>query len=368
MHKTYFLIAGEASGDLHASNLIAALKTKQPEARFVGLGGDKMKAVGCTLYQDYRAMAFMGVVAVLRNLRNVRRNFRIAEDALLKEKPDVLILIDYPSFNLKIAQFTKQHLPDTKIVYYIPPKVWAWKTFRIHKIAALCDEVLGIFPFEKDFYRKYGYRCTYVGNPTMDSIREWKKNNPTPSEKTQDHLIAILPGSRKSEISHCLPLMLKAARNYPDYRIAVAVAPGMKEAFYSPYIKDGETLTRDTYRLVSQATAAIVNSGTATLETALIGCPQEAVYYVATSKVLGFLKPLLFKIPFFTLVNIILSREVIQEQVSYKFTETCIREELGRLLHDEPYRQSMLHSYEELQTILGPTPAAHNAASIITQL
>ena len=381
MHK-YFLIAGEASGDLHASNLIKAIRAQEPEAFFVGLGGDKMREAGCTLYQDYRHMAFMGVVAVLRNMGEVRRNFRIAEQALLKERPDVLVLIDYPSFNLRIAAFSKKHLPHTKIVYYIPPKVWAWKTRRVHTIARLCDKVIGIFPFEPAFYARYGYQCTYAGNPTAELLRSIDSDSfaapsvnaavsSTPKyavTNTPEPFIALLPGSRRSEISHCLPMMLAAARAFPNYPIVVTAAPGLDDAFYLPYLKDGESLRRDTYQVLASAQAAVVNSGTATLETALLGCPQEAVYHVATGRVLGFLKPLLFTIPYFTLVNIILGKEVIKEQVAYHFTERDVREELDRLLHDEHYRAAMQHSYAELSTALGSSNASQCAATEIIGL
>lgn len=363
----YFLLAGEASGDLHASNLIRALQQEDAEATFVGLGGDKMRDAGCRLLQHYRNMAFMGVIAVLANLKKIRENFRIAEQGLLDERPDVLVLIDYPSFNLKIAQFCKTNLPQTKIVYYIPPKVWAWKTFRIHKIARLSDLVLGIFPFESTFYAKYGYRCEYVGNPTMDSIRDYLRSAESTNSSEADSsasarmvvpTIAILPGSRRSEIKHCLPTMLAAAREVlststlTSTSIVVAAAPGIEDAFYAPYLQ-GEQLTRDTYQLVTQAKAAIVNSGTATLETALLNCPQTAVYYIACSKWLGWLKPFIFKIPFFTLVNIVPAREVIKELIAFNFTKAKIVAELTRLLTDEPYRQQMLADYDEIRSILG---------------
>ncbi len=392
----YFLLAGEASGDLHASNLIRALQQEDAEATFVGLGGDKMRDAGCRLLQHYRNMAFMGVIAVLANLKKIRENFRIAEQGLLDERPDVLVLIDYPSFNLKIAQFCKTNLPQTKIVYYIPPKVWAWKTFRIHKIARLSDLVLGIFPFESTFYAKYGYRCEYVGNPTMDSIREYQsiiqpkavhlpsaEGGPSSISVSGPVTIALLPGSRRSEIKHCLPTMLAAAREVlrsaessnshlspatchlqPLTTITVAAAPGIEDSFYAPYLK-GEQLTRDTYDLVTHSKAAIVNSGTATLETALLNCPQTAVYYIACSKWLGWLKPFIFKIPFFTLVNIVPAREVIKELIAFNFTKDNIVAELTRLLTDEPYRQQMLADYDEIRSILGSYPAAATAAKRI---
>ena len=362
----YFLIAGEASGDLHAAALIEQIRKRDPEAQCSGLGGDKMVAAGCRLHQHIRHMAFMGFAAVLANLGNIRRNFRIAEQALLDERPDVLILIDYPSFNLRMATFCREHLPQTKIYYYIPPKVWAWKRRRIHAIARLCDEVLGIFPFEPAFYAKYGYRCRYVGNPTAEEmirINRSTQNNPNhPS-------IAILPGSRPSEISHCLTKMLEAARRYQDYEIVVCAAPGIEDAFYAPFLREGERLTRDTYTAVQQAAAAVVNSGTATLETALLGCPQVAVYYLALSPLIALIRwaqPLVFSIPYFTLVNIIAGKEVIKECVANEFRTDKIADELGRLLRDEAYKKDMLASYEHIRSLLGTQPAAATAAAIIT--
>jgi lipid-A-disaccharide synthase len=371
-----FIIAGEASGDLHASNLIRALRTRDAQATFVGLGGDKMRAEGCDIRVDYRDMAYMGFVAVLKNLDKVKRNFRIAKQSLLDEQPDVLILIDYPSFNLRMAKFCKQHLPNTRIIYYIPPKVWAWKKRRVHSIAKYCDEILGIFPFEPAFYAKYGYQCHYIGNPTADSIRSFnlqRSNLPSTASNASDlpATIALLPGSRRSEISHCLPTMLQAARQVAqdNYQIIVTAAPGIEDAFYSPFLQQGETLTRDTYNIVAQARAAVVNSGTATLETALISCPQTAVYHVTGSKYLEkLLRPIMFSIPHFTLVNIIPQQEVIQELIASRFTAENVAHELNRLLHDEPYRQTMLANYQQLWQILGSQSAADSAADIITHL
>ena len=368
-----FIIAGEASGDLHASNLMKALRAKDPQAVFVGLGGDKMRAEGCDIRVDYREMAYMGFVAVLQNLDKIQRNFRIAKQSLLEQKPDILILIDYPSFNLKMAKFCKQHLPQTRIVYYIPPKIWAWKKWRVHSIAKYCDEILGIFPFEPAFYAKYGYKCHYVGNPTADSIRSFLlQRSDLPSTASDlPSTIAILPGSRRSEISHCLPIMLEAARKVAkdNYRIIVTAAPGIDDTFYQPYLQLGELLARDTYNIVAQAKAAVVNSGTATLETALIGCPQTAVYHVAGSKYLEkLLRPIMFSIPHFTLVNIIPNQEIIQELIASRFTAENVANELERLLYDETYRQTMLTQYEYLWYLLGEQPAAINAANHILKL
>ena len=364
----FFIIAGEASGDLHASNLMKALRKKDARVSFVGLGGDKMRAEGCDIRVDYREMAYMGVLAVLSNLDKVRRNFRIAKQTLLEEKPDALILIDYPSFNLKIAKFCKKHLPNTKVIYYIPPKIWAWKKWRVHSIAKYCDEILGIFPFEPAFYAKYGYKCHYVGNPTADCIREFTATSPTSHDRPT---IAILPGSRRSEISHCLPIMLEAARQVAgeQYKIIVTAAPGIEDAFYQSFLLHDETLTRDTYNIVAHAQAAVVNSGTATLETALIGCPQTAVYHVAGSKYLEkLLRPILFRIPHFTLVNIIPNQEIIQELIASRFTTENVAHELHRLLYDQEYRTNMLKRYQQLHTILGNTSAANNAADKIYTL
>jgi len=324
-----------------------------------------MEAAGCMLHRHIRHMAFMGFAAVLSHWRDVRDNFRIAREALLKEQPDVLILIDYPSFNLRMAAFCKQHLPQTKIYYYIPPKVWAWKRRRIHQIARLCDRVFGIFPFEPAFYAKYGYSCEYVGNPTAEEIARMPRTPRT----TRIPSIVILPGSRPSEITHCLPKMLEAARRFPEYAITVCAAPNIANDFYTPYLRSNEKLTRETYQIVQQASAAIVNSGTATLETALLGCPQVAVYHLACAKLLGLIRwaqPLVFSIKHFTLVNIITGKEVIKECVANDFTVDKVAEEVERLLHDEAYKNEMLASYEHLVSLLGNQPAAATAAERIT--
>jgi lipid-A-disaccharide synthase len=226
--------------------------------------------------------------------------------------------------------------------------------------------VLGIFPFEPAFYAKYGYKCRYVGNPTAEEMGSRKSK-----VESRKPIIAILPGSRSSEITHCLTKMLEAARQYPEYKIVVCAAPGIEDSFYTPFLREGETLTRDTYTTVLQAKAAVVNSGTATLETALLGCPQVAVYHLALSWLIALIRwaqPLVFSIPYFTLVNIIPGREVIKEYVANEFTTANVSKELGRLLHDDIYRKEMLASYEHLSSLLGSQPAAATAADIITAL
>lgn len=311
-------------------------------------------------------MAFMAFAAVLRNLGQIRRNFRIARKALLEERPDALILIDYPSFNLRMASFCRKHLPETKIYYYIPPKVWAWKRRRIHSIARLCDRVLGVFPFEPDFYARYGYQCTYVGNPTVEEVARIRKTQDIP-DSPETPGIVLLPGSRRNEVLHCLPVMLEAARRIEGYHIVVTAAPGLEESLYAPFLQQGEELTRDTYAAILHARMAVVNSGTATLETALLGCPQVAVYHLACSSLLGLVRwaqPLFFSIRYFTLVNILAGKELIRELLANDFTADRIETGLRRLM-DESERQKMLEGYAEIRAMLGTSPAAGTAAHII---
>ena len=362
----YFLIAGEASGDTHAARLMTAIRKRDAQAVFVGLGGDCMAAAGCRLYQNFRSMAFMGIAAVLRNHRQVRENFRIAGEALRSEQPDALILIDYPSFNLRIAAFVRKVLPQTKIYYYIPPKAWAWKRWRVHEIARLSDEVLGIFPFEPDFYARFGYRCTYVGHPTVEEIMAKGERLEAKGEK----YIALLPGSRLSEVTHCLPVMLDAARRMPAFRIIVTAANGIDDEVYTRLLHEGETLTRDTYTTIRNTSFAIVNSGTATLETALLGCPQVAVYYLACSRLIGLIRglvqPLLFSIRYFTPVNILLKRDAVHELLANDFTADNIHAALQDL-EREGTAAECERVRQELLTRLGTQSASENAAKIIVK-
>jgi lipid-A-disaccharide synthase len=361
----YYLIVGEASGDLHASNLMKAIKSADENAEFRFFGGDLMSAVGGTRVKHYRELAYMGFIPVLMHLRTILKNMSSCKRDIVEWAPDALVLVDYPGFNLSVAEYIHK-TTDIPVYYYISPKIWAWKEWRVHQIARYAHDILGIFPFEPAFYAKHGYQCQYVGNPTADCIREFRSSSithrplPTPT-------IAILPGSRRSEISHCLPTMLAAARQVAGdkYRIVVTGAPGIEDSFYQPYLQ-GEILVRDTYALLAEARAAVVNSGTATLETALIGCPQTAVYHVAGSRYTEWiLKPIMFKIKNFTLVNIIAGKEVIQELVASRFTQDNVEKELRRLLHDTAYREQMLQEYQQIRAILGTESAPNNAASII---
>jgi len=366
----YFLIAGEASGDNHAAALIHALRKQDKEAVFVGLGGDKMQAEGCTLYRHYSKMAYMGYVAVLTHLKDIRRNIRIAQHALLSERPDHLILIDYPGFNLRMAQYAKRHLPQTQVTYYIPPKIWAWKRWRVHKIGKYCNHILGIFPFEPDFYAQYGYSCTYAGNPTAEQIHDYLQCERP--KLLEGNYVVLLPGSRRHEIEQCLPKMLAgtqaAIRNdSAGYRIVVTQAPGIERSLYEQLCRGYDvSLTADTYAAVRHARAAVVNSGTATLETALLGCPQVAVYHLAFGRLLEFMRPVIFQIPYFTLVNIVAGKEVIKELLAHYFTAEAVTEELRRILTDEACRRHIQTGYDSVRTVLGHSPAAETAAKIIT--
>ena len=371
----YFLIAGEASGDMHAARLIEALRERDQASQFIGLGGDKMQNAGCRLYQHYRNMAYMGYVAVLTHLKDIRRNIRIAEQALLSDQPDELILIDYPGFNLRMAKFAKRHLPQTKITYYIPPKIWAWKRWRVHSIGKYCDRILGIFPFEPEFYAQYGYTCTYVGNPTMEGITDYLSQHAvtnTQSSTCSHQHVVLLPGSRRHEIENCLPRMLAATEQAiaglsESYRIIVTCAPGIESELYERLCAGHPlvTLTADTYDAVLHARAAVVNSGTATLETALLGCPQVAVYHLAFGHLLRLLQPVMFQIPYFTLVNIVAGHEVIKELLADEFTIESTRDVLRRLLTDDDYVNQIRDGYTAVRKILGTSRAAETAAELI---
>ena len=372
----YFLIAGEASGDLHASRLIEALKQTDRSAKFCGLGGAKMQDAGCLLLRTYDKMAYMGILDVIAHSREISDNWRITTRALRAEKPDCLILVDYPSFNLKVAEWTRKHLPNTKIVWYIPPKVWAWKRWRTRKIGRLSDAIYGIFPFEPAFYERYGFTCSYVGNPTAEQINNYLLTTPIPAEK--DEFIAILPGSREREVRRCLPRMLEAAAKF-NRPIVITAAPSLSDEYYrklieqiigaNPEIDSSRiTLTRFTYDTILHARAAVVNSGTATLETALLGCPQVAVYHITVPRILKPLQPIVFPNPYFTLVNIIARKQVIKELLWYDFTVEHVAHELNRLLSNADYCLQMRAEYKQIASQLGTESASQNAAKAIMEL
>ena len=365
----YFLIAGEASGDLHASNLMRELKQMDPDAEFCFLGGDLMAAQGGRMVKHYRDMAFMGFVAVLKNFRKVLTNLAECKQAIGRFRPDVLILVDYPSFNLRIAKFAKETL-NIPVYYYISPKIWAWKEFRIKAIKKYVDRMYTILPFETEFYRKHDYEVTYVGNPSVDSIANRPNLQQTFAEFCRQNklselpVIALLPGSRRQEIAGCLPMMLEAVKKHPNHQVVVSGAPGIEPDFYRTFIKHTEinVVFNQTYELLTHARAAVVNSGTATLETALIGTPQVVVYKVAFPVLAMPLKKLFIKVNFVSLVNLIAGKEVVKELIGDLFTVENIRKELNRLLHAEKYRNGMLNDYREIKEKLGPSGAARKAA------
>lgn len=376
----YFFLSGEASGDHHAADLIRAIRSLDKEANVLGMGGDEMAAAGCQLVQHYREMAFMGITAVVKNAGRVRRNFHLAKDAIQQLQPDVLVLIDYPTFNLRIAKWVRRQpmLSHTRIVYYIPPKVWAWKRWRVHQIARLSDRILGIFPFEEDFYRHYGYTCTYVGNPTYEQVASYKRLELSKSQAldastplaTANRTLALLPGSRRHEVENCLPKMLAAAERLKcDGLIdsyAVARATSLSEEVYA-----GAPLYEGTAQeLLKNADVAIVNSGTATLEAALLDCPQVAVYHVGAGWIaMHVLRPLLFAIRHFTLVNILAGREVIPELLGDGFTAERVYAATRTLVTDSSALLRMHADYSDIRRLLHtPIPAAQRTAQEIWKL
>jgi lipid-A-disaccharide synthase len=368
----YFIIAGEASGDLHASNLMRELRKADSDAEFCFLGGDLMQAQGGTLVKHYRQMAFMGFIAVLKNARTVLNNISDCKKAILAFQPDVVILIDYPSFNLRIARFVKETL-NTQVYYYISPKIWAWKEYRIKEIRLYVDKMYTILPFETAFYARHDYAVEYVGNPSIDSVYLRPNQQQTFAEfcalnkLANKPVIALLAGSRKQEISACLPRMIEAASRFSDFQIVVAGAPGIDADYYDAFLQKGNMriVFGQTYELLQQARAAVVNSGTATLETALVGTPQVVVYHQALGRLAYWVKDIVIKVKYISLVNLIAGKEVVKELIAHLFTTRNIVDELDHLLFDENYRQTMLDEYAGIRKSLGETGTAQRAAKKI---
>ena len=365
----YFIIAGEASGDLHASNLMRELRKVDKEAEFCFLGGDLMQAQGGRLIKHYRQMAFMGIVAVLKNARTVLRNLSDCKKAIVDFKPDVLILVDYPSFNLRIARFVKENL-NAKIYYYISPKIWAWKEFRIKEIKRYVDKMFTIFPFETAFYARHDYRVDYVGNPTVDSVCTRPNQQQTftdfcvENNLPQKPIIAILAGSRKQEILGCLPRMIEAGLRFPDHQVVIAGAPGIDAELYRHILneKPVSVVFGKTYELLQQAQAAVVNSGTATLETALVGTPEVVVYHVPCGRLGYLVKEIVVRTKFVSLVNIVAEKQVVKELLAHLFTVDNIVAELRNILNDKDYREAMLNNFSQIKKTLGEPGAAERAA------
>lgn len=371
----YYLIVGEASGDLHASNLMRALQHEDPQAEFRFFGGDLMKAVGGTCVKHYRELAYMGFIPVLLHLRTIFRNMDYCKKDVEAWQPDVLILVDYPGFNLKIAEYIKQHT-RIPVYYYISPKIWAWKEYRIKNIKRDVDELFSILPFEVDFFKKHQYPVHYVGNPCVDAVDDFRKNGQeTFSEFIAANglenrpIIALLAGSRRQEIKDNLSRMIEAARSFPQYQFVVAGASGIEPDFYKQYIDSSTKIVfGQTYRLLQQAEAALVTSGTATLETALFRVPQVVCYYTAAGKLVSFLRRHILKVKYISLVNLIADREVVTELVADGMTVANIKKELAKIVPGGSGRSLMLSEYDRLIAILGEPGASERAASQITAL
>lgn len=359
----YYLIAGEASGDLHGANLMKALKAEDANPEFRYYGGNKMLAEGGVLDKHYSEMAFMGFTEVLLNLRAIFKNLKACKSAILAYKPDVLILIDFPGFNLKIAEFAKAN--GMKVCYYISPKVWAWNQKRVLKIKRIVDKLFCILPFEVDFYREWGMEVDYVGNPLLDEIAQF-----TPDEEfrgkyhLEKDIIALLPGSRKQEIERLLPDMLSVTHSFPGHHFVVAAAPSFDEAYYRQFIQtDNVTLVfAQTYNLLYVAKAAIVASGTATLETALFHVPQVVVYRGGALSVA--IARALVKIRFISLVNLIMDRAVVTELIQNDCNATNITRTLKGILTGAG-RDQMLNDYKKLSDKMGTAGASQRTAKLI---
>ncbi|HEY3389394.1 MAG TPA: lipid-A-disaccharide synthase [Prolixibacteraceae bacterium] len=370
----YFIIAGEASGDLHASHLMRELKNGDNDSSFTFFGGELMAQEGGTLLKHYREMAFMGLLPVIFNLHKIKRNFILAEKKLLEFKPDVLILVDYPGFNLRMAEFAKAN--GIKVFYYISPKIWAWKTKRVHKVKKFVDEMFTIFPFESDFYKKYDYKVRFVGNPTIDELAHRPNQQETFAEfiaknKLKDKpVIALLAGSRRHEIQRILPVLANVSIRFPEYQFVIAGAPSQSQLLYDEVL--GKTtipvVFGQTYELLQQSTAALVASGTATLETAYINIPQVVCYRIEAGRLGTWVKDQLIKIPFISLVNLIAGREIVRELFQQYCTPDTVSNELNKILTDSAYREAMLAGYAEVLDDLGGPGCAERAASLMIEL
>ena len=372
----YYLIAGDASGDLHASHLMAAILREDEHAEFRFYGGDMMTTVGGTCVQHYREMAYMGFTEVIAHLRPILNNMKNCKHDIVQWSPDVLILIDYPSFNLKIAKYVKQQL-GIPVFYYISPKLWAWKEYRIKDIRRYVDKVYSILPFEVEFYQRHNYHIDYVGNPTVDelairpnadeSFAEFVKAQHLPDKP----IIALLAGSRKAEIRRNLPRMIEAAKDFTNYQLVIAGAPGITPEEYAPYLHSGRVsvVFDATYRLLAQSSAAVVTSGTATLETALLNVPQVVCYAMPGGKLTYNLFKNILKVKYVSLVNLIADSEVVTELLVHHCTAERIGEELNYLLHDREVHKRVMEGYDEVSRRLGKPGAPQRAAqNIVEQL
>jgi lipid-A-disaccharide synthase len=368
----YYIIAGEASGDLHGSNLIKAIHKKDSQAKIRAWGGDLMEAADANVVKHYRDLAFMGFAEVIMNLRTILRNIRECKKDIKNYKPDAVILIDYPGFNLRIAEFAKNL--GIKVYYYISPQIWAWKKGRVHHIAKFTDKVFVILPFEKEFYAKYGYKVDFVGHPLLDAIGKRDESETKAAtlikefELTNKPIVAILPGSRKQEIGVMLPIMLKQIKNFPSHQFVIAAAPSFDLSYFKPFTEKYPSLniiSNRTYDLLQISHAALVTSGTATLETALFKVP-EVVCYKANAISYQIAKRIV-DIKYISLVNLIMDQEVVTELIQAKLNEKLLKQELGKLLSDTPERLKMINKFEELINALGSGGASATTAELLIE-
>ena len=372
----YYLIVGEASGDLHASNLMKAIKSVDSSAEFRFFGGDLMSAVGGECVKHYRELAYMGFIPVLMHLRTIFSNMSLCKRDIVAWNPDVLILVDYPGFNLSIAEYIHKNT-QIPVYYYISPKIWAWKEYRIKNIKRDVDELFSILPFEIDFFeKKHDYRINYIGNPCVDAVDAFLRN--APEERgafiernglADKPIVALLAGSRKQEIKANLPMMLEAVKHYPGYQPVIAGAPGIDKEFYKPYLDAGARIVfGETYNILNNAHAALVTSGTATLETGIFRVPQVVCYATPMARLYSWLKKRFLKVKFVSLVNLVAGREVVRELVAADMTIDNIKSELGKILADGEERAAMLKEYDRMLEILGEAGASERAAGKIVGL
>ncbi len=369
----YFLIAGEQSGDLHGSNLVRGLLAADHDAMIACWGGDLMQAAGAELLMHYRETAFMGFLEVARNLRKILHNIALCKENILKYNPDVVILIDYPGFNLKIAEFAKSR--GIKVFYYISPKLWAWKEKRVEKIRVFVDRMFIIFPFEVEFYRKHGITVEYYGNPLVDEVDRKTAIMPERAALMKDlptggkPVIALLAGSRRHEIKHILPEMLKLVSQFPEYQFVLAGVKNIPDSFYGKIMGDSPVrlVKEKTYEILYISEAALVASGTATLETALLGIPQVVCYkgdFISMA-----IASILVKVRYISLVNLIMDREVVTELIQYDLTREKVLSELKEILPSGTRRASMLDDYKLLREKLGgPGASVRIAAEMVSAL
>lgn len=376
----YFLIAGEASGDLHASHLISALRQQDPQAEFRFYGGDLMASAAGTaesLLRHYKTLAYMGFIQVALHARTILRGMAQCKAAIAEWAPDAIILVDYPGFNLKIARWAKAELPHTPIYYYISPKIWAWKEYRIKDIRASVDRLFSILPFEVDYFAKrHGYPITYVGNPTFDEVAAYLAERGEDISRIETYgqqaegredIVALLPGSRKQEINDNLRIMLEAISRAGTPRVVIAGAPGIDDAFYRTIAPTATIVRGKTYDLLRSARMALVTSGTATLEAALFDVPQVVCYKMTGGRFINLIRPYIIKCPYISLVNLIADAEVVPELVAAEMNAAALERHL-RSLADGPAREAQLRGYDRVRQRLGTVGAPQNAAREIVGL